>query len=97
LPLRFTLGGLSCQGLWLDPGKIVVTGESAGGHLALMTGMLTAADGFDGLLRTASRQVVRHGGAGEVKVAAVVNFFGLTDLATSLPPSDPFKFRDSPG
>jgi acetyl esterase/lipase len=30
-----------------DRSKIVVSGDSAGGHLALMTGMLTPSDGFD--------------------------------------------------
>ncbi len=75
-----------------DPSKIVVTGESAGGHLALMTGMLTAADGFDDSCELPPDKWSGHGGAGEVKVAAVVNFFGLTDLDTSLPPSDPSNF-----
>jgi acetyl esterase/lipase len=53
-----------------DLNKIVVTGHSAGGHLSLTTGMLTAAAGLD-------RQC--HG-AEELKVAAIINWYGITDV-----------------
>ena len=53
-----------------DLNRLVVSGRSAGGHLSLMTGMLTTADGFDNECFEAS----------EVKVAAIVNFFGITDV-----------------
>ncbi len=52
-----------------DTSKLVVTGHSAGGHLALTTGMLPASAGLD-------RQCP---GDEELKVAAIVNWFGITD------------------
>src|SRR5262249_41873558 len=42
-----------------------VTGNSAGGHLALMTGMAPASAGF----------------GPEIKIAAIVNFYGIDDVA----------------
>ena len=68
----------------LDPAKFVLTGTSAGGHLALMTGMLPANNVFD-------RQCTIEGGARwgsaavpETKVAAIVNWFGIGDVADLL-------------
>lgn len=58
----------------IDPGKIVVTGHSAGGHLSLTTGMLTAAAGLD-------RQC---NGTEEIKVAAIINWYGITDVTDLL-------------
>jgi acetyl esterase/lipase len=65
----------------LDASKFVLTGTSAGGHLALITGMLPANNVFD-------RQCVVDGGARwntatvpELKVAAIVNWFGIGDVA----------------
>jgi len=55
-----------------DLNRLVVSGHSAGGHLSLMTGMLTAADGFD------NECFPQH--ESEVKVAAIVNFYGITDV-----------------
>lgn len=51
-----------------DPKKIVVTGGSAGGHLSLMVGM--------------ANKSAKLGNP--VKVAAVVNFYGITDVADQL-------------
>ncbi|HTY57728.1 MAG TPA: alpha/beta hydrolase [Bacteroidota bacterium] len=56
-----------------DTTKIVVTGGSAGGHLALMTGMLDAAAGFD-----APKEW--DDALPSMKVAAIVNWFGITDV-----------------
>lgn len=56
-----------------DLRRLVVAGESAGGHLALMMGMLERSAGFD----DACAYTV---GGGPVGVAAVVNFFGITDV-----------------
>ena len=54
-----------------DTSKLVVTGRSAGGHLSLTTGMLQAAAGFD----------AECIGSGEPQVAAIVNYYGITDVA----------------
>jgi acetyl esterase/lipase len=63
-----------------DTSKIVVSGHSAGGHLALMTGLLKSGDGFDNSCRRLSDEW-REGTIHDVKVAAIINFFGPTDLA----------------
>ena len=54
----------------IDPDRLIVAGESAGGHLALTTGMIPANAGFD---RTCFS-------VAEPRVAAIVNFFGITDI-----------------
>jgi len=68
----------------LDPTRFVLTGTSAGGHLALITGMLPAGNVFD-------RQCVVEGNdrwntatVPELKVAAIVNWFGISDVAALL-------------
>jgi len=53
---------------------LVVSGESAGGHLSLMTGMLTPAAGFDN----------ECPGDEDLKVAGIVNFYGITDVGDLL-------------
>jgi acetyl esterase/lipase len=57
-----------------DTSKLVVTGHSAGGHLSLTTGMLPSSAGLD------------RGcpGSEELKVAAIVNWFGITDVVDLL-------------
>jgi len=64
-----------------DTSRIVVSGESSGGHLALMTGMTPASAGLD-----------RQCPGEETKVAAVVNWFGIDDVAELLngPTARPF-------
>lgn len=57
-----------------DPNRLVVTGYSAGGHLALTTGMIPAAQGLD-------RQCP---GAEALDVAAIVNWYGITDVVDLL-------------
>jgi acetyl esterase/lipase len=60
-----------------DTQRVIVAGGSAGGHLALMTGMLDEKAGFDdGCAFTVGQQPVR--------VAAIVDFFGVTDLTEYL-------------
>ena len=57
-----------------DVNKLVVSGHSAGGHLALTTGTLPASAGLD-------RQCP---GEEELKVAAIVNWYGITDVGDLL-------------
>lgn len=52
----------------IDPNRIVVSGGSAGGHLALMTALLSPEEGFD------------CPGDKPLKAAAVINYYGATDL-----------------
>lgn len=62
-----------------DVSKIVLTGHSAGGHLSLIVGMLPASAGLD---RQCPGVAGPTQGAPPVepKVAAVVNWFGITDV-----------------
>lgn len=65
----------------LDPSKFVLTGTSAGGHLALITGMLPAGSVFDHQCPTESGTRWNQGTEPQLKVAAIVNWFGITDVA----------------
>lgn len=58
----------------IDPSRIVTTGNSAGGHLALTTGMIPASAGLD-------RQCP---GNEELSVAAIINWYGITDVGDLL-------------
>ena len=58
----------------IDTSRVVLTGHSAGGHLSLITGMLPVSAGLD-------RQCV---GTREVHVAAIVNWYGITDVGDLL-------------
>jgi acetyl esterase/lipase len=57
-----------------DTTRLVVSGDSAGGHLALTTGMIPESAGLD-------RQCP---GVPLPKVAAIVNWYGITDVADLL-------------
>lgn len=57
-----------------DTGKLVVTGGSAGGHLALTTGMIPESAGLD-------RECP---GVPLPKVAAIIDWYGITDVADLL-------------
>jgi acetyl esterase/lipase len=65
-----------------DTDKLVIAGTSAGGHLALTTGMIPTSAGFDRICQTPA----------EPHVAAIVDFFGITDVADLLdgPNKKPF-------
>jgi acetyl esterase/lipase len=52
----------------VDTAKIVVSGESAGGHLALAVGMIPHTAGFSGFENNVP------------KVAAIINWYGITDV-----------------
>jgi acetyl esterase/lipase len=54
----------------MDRQKIVISGESAGGHLAMITGMLNTIPGSHPAYCGDS-----------LKVAAIVNWFGISDIA----------------
>ena len=57
-----------------DTTKLVVAGTSAGGHLALTTGMIPSSAGLD-------RQCP---GTEELKVAAIINWYGISDVGELL-------------
>ncbi len=68
-----------------DLSKVVVTGGSAGGHLALTTAMIPSSAGFES--ECAHQDDALWGGAWtdvRPKVAAVINWFGITDVADLL-------------
>jgi len=58
----------------IDPTRLVTSGESAGGHLALTTGMIPESAGLD-------RQCP---GMPLPKVAGIVDWYGITDVAELL-------------
>jgi acetyl esterase/lipase len=60
-----------------DTGRIVATGHSAGGHLALMAGMLPEGTDLDS-------ECPAGPGEPPLKVAAIVNWYGITDVADLL-------------
>jgi len=65
-----------------DPTRLVLVGSSAGAHLALMDAMAPATAGFDGLCP----------GNEPLTVAAVINFFGIVDVAELIAPAHPRDF-----
>ena len=70
--LRWVIG--KAKEYRFDVSRIVVSGISAGGHLALTTGMLPASAGLDR----------RCPGNEELKVAAIINWCGITDVVDLL-------------
>ncbi|HYG80410.1 MAG TPA: alpha/beta hydrolase [Pyrinomonadaceae bacterium] len=68
----------------LDTTRIVLTGISAGGHLALITGMLPTPNVFDRQCPTDDSVRWNSGTEPQPKVAAIVNVFGITDVADLL-------------
>jgi acetyl esterase/lipase len=69
-----------------DSHRVIVTGGSAGGHLALTTGMLQPNAGFDRTCRVGENNAWTGPGgtADDPPVAAIVNFFGITDVLDML-------------
>lgn len=63
-----------------DLDRVVVTGGSAGGHLALTTGLLTPDAGFDRGCVPPSDYLWEKADFSVPKVAAIVNWFGITDV-----------------
>jgi acetyl esterase/lipase len=54
----------------VDTNRVVLMGNSAGGHLALTTGMIPASASLDSLCP----------GSEELKAAAIINWYGITDV-----------------
>jgi acetyl esterase/lipase len=71
LALRWVFANAKEYGF--DTTRVIVTGGSAGGHLALMTGMLDASAGFDIPTNWDDASV-------QPKAAAIINWFGITDV-----------------
>lgn len=67
-----------------DLSKIVLTGGSAGGHLALITGMLPPQSIFDRQCATHDSTRWRNPAEPRIKVAAIINWYGITDVAELL-------------
>ena len=66
--------GAHAQNYGFDLNKLVLNGDSAGGHLSLTTGMIPESAGLD-----------RECPGGPMpKVAAIVNWYGITDVADLL-------------
>ena len=73
--LRFVVAQAKNYGI--DTNRIVVAGESAGGHLALAAGMIPASAGFTNICAGGGFS----GNDNSVpKVAAIINWFGITDV-----------------
>jgi acetyl esterase/lipase len=75
--LRYIAAPAQAKQFNIDTSRIVVTGESAGGHLALVAGMIPATAGFT--------SVCSGGGftgfdPAVPPVAAIINWYGITDL-----------------
>lgn len=54
----------------IDRNQVVISGESAGGHLALITGLLNSIPGSH-----------KYYSGDSLKIKAIVNWFGITDIA----------------
>jgi acetyl esterase/lipase len=61
----------------IDVNKIVVSGESAGGHLALAAGMIPQTAGFTSICAGGGFAGFENA---VPKVAAIINWYGITDL-----------------
>jgi acetyl esterase/lipase len=77
--LRFVVGRAKDYGI--DTNKIVVSGESAGGHLALATGMIPQSAGFTDICAGGGFNGFENA---VPKVAAIVNWYGITDVVDML-------------
>lgn len=77
--------GRHAQDYHFDLDKVIVSGGSAGGHLALTTAMIPSSAGFENQC-AAEEDPHWSGPWPEVrpKVAAVINWFGITDVADLL-------------
>ena len=65
----------------IDTSRIVVSGESAGGQLALAVGMIPESAGFT---RACATGGYRSSDTAIPKVAAIINWYGITDVQEML-------------
>ena len=77
--LRFVVERAKDMGV--DTSRIVVSGESAGGHLALAVGMIPESAGF---ARLCTGRAVRGLDTTVPRVAAIINWYGTTDVGELL-------------
>jgi acetyl esterase/lipase len=68
----------------VDTNRLVLMGNSAGGHLALITGMIPASANFDSLCP----------GSEELKVGAIINWYGITAVNELLTGPDVREFAE---
>jgi acetyl esterase/lipase len=61
----------------IDPARVILSGESAGGHLSLTTGMIPASAGFTNIC---SGGGFTGNDVSLPKVAAIINWYGITDV-----------------
>lgn len=82
-----------------DINRIVVSGNSAGGHLSLTTGMLPASAGLDRQCPGDRRRSWSTGNVStaELKVAAIINWYGITDVVGLMhgPPGTSGNFTEA--
>ena len=77
--LRFVVEKAKDMGV--DTSRIVVSGESAGGHLALVVGMIPESAGFG---RLCTGGAVRGLDTTNPRIAAIINWYGITDIGELL-------------
>ena len=77
--LRFAVAQAKTYGI--DTNRIVLSGESAGGHLALTTGMIPESAGFTNVCAGGGFNTSE---SAVPKVAAIINWYGITDVTDLL-------------
>ena len=75
--LRFITAPAQVKQYNIDTARIVVTGESAGGHLALAAGMIPGTAGFTNICAGGG---FTGNDTAVPPVAAILNWYGITDL-----------------
>ena len=74
----------NCEKYGFDSDRIVLTGQSAGGHLALMAGILPSTAGFDTqsphLIDPSNASLCANASLPDLEVAAIINWAGVTDV-----------------
>lgn len=95
--LRWIYRNAEQYGFDLD--RIAVSGNSAGGHLSLTTGMLPASAGLDRQCPGDRRRTWTTGAfsTAELKVAAIINWYGITDVVDLMqgPPGTSGNFTEA--